>query len=148
MFQDLPLFTQVARLHFSRAHTLLAEAGLHPSQYHLLTLLNASRGLSQHEIAKQLLMKPSTLTIMLRRLERDGMVEKRRDSDDKRIFRIYLSPQGEEALKEGNTKFAQLEEELYRNFSTSDLDALVRLATLMRDNLLNSISKEGQWWQS
>ena len=148
MFQDLPLFTQVARLHFSRAHTLLAEAGLHPSQYHLLTLLNASQGLSQHEIAKQLLMKPSTLTIMLRRLERDGLVEKKRDPNDKRIFRIYLSPNGEEALMKGNNKFAQLEEELYRNFSPSDRETLERLATLMRDNLLNSISKEGQWWQS
>ncbi len=148
MFQDLPLFTQVARLHFSRAHTLLAEAGLHPSQYHLLTLLNASQGLSQHEIAKQLLMKPSTLTIMLRRLERDGMVEKKRDTDDKRVFRIYLSPRGEERLQEGNRKFAQLEEELYRNFSTSDRDLLERLATLMRDNLLNSLSKEGPWCQS
>ncbi|NLA92594.1 MAG: MarR family transcriptional regulator [Spirochaetales bacterium] len=148
MFQDLPLFTQVARLHFSRAHTLLAEAGLHPSQYHLLTLLNASQGLSQHEIAKQLLMKPSTLTIMLRRLERDGMVEKKRDTEDKRVFRIYLSPSGEERLQEGNRKFAQLEEELYRNFSPSDRDLLERLATLMRDNLLNSLSKEGPWCQS
>ena len=148
MFQDLPLFTQVARLHFSRAHTLLAEAGLHPSQYHLLTLLNASQGLSQHEIAKQLLMKPSTLTIMLRRLERDGMVEIKRESEDKRVFRIYLSPRGEERLHEGNRKFAQLEEELYRNFSPSDRDLLERLATLMRDNLLNSLSKEGPWCQS
>lgn len=92
MLDNLPILAQVTRLHFSRAHSLLAEVGIHPGQYRLLKLLHTSQGLSQHEIARKLIIKPSTLTIMLKRLERDGLITKERDSNDKRIFRIYLSP--------------------------------------------------------
>lgn len=148
MLDNLPILAQVTRLHFSRAHSLLAEVGIHPGQYRLLELLHNSQGLSQHEIARKLIIKPSTLTIMLRRLERDGLVTKERDPNDKRIFRIYLSPQGEATLAEGSKKFALLEEELYQGFSTSDHETFEKLATLMRDNLLSSLNKEGQWCQS
>jgi DNA-binding MarR family transcriptional regulator len=148
LFNNLPLLAQVTSLHFLRAHALLSEVGIHPGQYPLLELLHSSQGMSQHEIARKLIIKPSTLTVMLKRLERDGMVDKQRDPNDKRIFRIYLSPLGEEVLADGNRQFMRLEEELYQGFSSSDHETFKNLVTLMRNNLLTSLDKEGQWCPS
>ena len=144
MFNNLPLLAQVTRLHFLRAHALLSEVGIHPGQYPLLELLHSSQGMSQHEIARKLIIKPSTLTVMLKRLERDGMVDKQRDPNDKRIFRNSPSAKRSSPMEIDNYA---IEEELYQGFQAPTTKHL-KMVTLMRNNLLTSLDKEGQWCPS
>ena len=68
---------------------LLSEHGLHPGQDALLMLLWETPGLRQADLARRLAVEPPTVTRMVRRLERSGLVERRRDPDDARALRIH-----------------------------------------------------------
>ena len=89
MAESLLAFSRALR---SRHAALLAPHGLHPGQDALLMLLWQSPGLRQADLAVRLGVEPPTITRMVRRLERGGLVERRRDPDDARVMRIYSTP--------------------------------------------------------
>ncbi|MFA5468526.1 MAG: MarR family transcriptional regulator [Sphaerochaetaceae bacterium] len=132
----IPLLTQIARLRFTRAHSVLASMGLHPSQYSLLLHLSGTSGINQRELARQLFIKPATLTAALRRLEKGGLIEKQLDSSDKRVFRIAISALGKEKLAIANQKIALLEAQIFQDFSPQERTNFEQLARRIRDNLL------------
>ncbi len=141
---SIPLLAQITRLRFARAHALLAASGLHPSQFHLLTLLESSGGLSQTEIASHLMIKPSTLTVMIRRLMNSGFVDKIKDPHDGRILRVYITPKGSQVLKGANQKFSQIEEETFAGFTPEEKAKFESLGLQIRDNLLKALGGEDQ----
>ncbi len=146
---SIPLLAQITRLRFARAHALLAASGLHPSQFHLLTLLGSSGGLSQTEIASHLLIKPSTLTVMIRRLMKSGLVNKTKDPHDGRILRVYITPQGSQILEGANQKFPLIEEETFAGFTPDEKATFELLGLKIRDNLLKALGGEDlicQWY--
>jgi len=87
-----------AALHgLSRAHRtmlarLLAPHGLHAGQDLLLLAIWETAGLRQSQLADQLGVEPPTITRMLQRLERSGMIERRRDPHDARVVHVHATP--------------------------------------------------------
>jgi MarR family transcriptional regulator for hemolysin len=51
---------------------------------------------SQKELAAHMWIEPATLVAHLDRLERDGVVERRRDPDDRRVIRVVVTPAGKQ----------------------------------------------------
>jgi MarR family transcriptional regulator for hemolysin len=51
---------------------------------------------SQRELADRMYIEAPTLVAHLDRLERDGLVERRRDPDDRRVVRVSITPAGSE----------------------------------------------------
>ena len=51
-------------------------------------------GLRMGEIARRSRLSKQTMTTLVRLAERDGLVERRQDPDDRRATRVYLSPKG------------------------------------------------------
>lgn len=146
---SIPLLAQITRLRFARGHALLSTCELHPGQYHLLLVLGNSEGLSQSEIAAHLLIKPSTLTVMIRRLMKNGLIERTKDPHDGRILRVYITDKGRQVLKEATQKFTQIEEETFAGFSPADKLKFDSLGLKIRDNLLRALGGEGricQWY--
>ena len=41
-------------------------------------------------------VKPATLTVMLQRMEQAGLVERRNDTQDQRVQRVYITELGKE----------------------------------------------------
>lgn len=80
---------QVARAQRTRLAELLAPHGLHPGQDALLVLLCAEPGLRQAELARRLAVEPPTVTRMVQRLEKAGVVERRPDPHDGRLARVH-----------------------------------------------------------
>ncbi len=81
-------FAQLARSHRKLADSLLSEIGLHVGQEMLLNALWEGESLSQSELAERLGIKPATLTVSLRPLEKAGYVNRQRDPDDQRVIRV------------------------------------------------------------
>lgn len=74
-------------------HTaLLAEQGLHPGQDLLFMALWDEPGLRLSELADRLVVERPTVTRMVARLERSGLVERRADPDDGRASLLYPTP--------------------------------------------------------
>ena len=78
---------------------LLDPLGLTYPQYLVMAVLWEKDDRPVGEISEKLLLESSTLTPLLKRLETAGLVRRVRDSDDERVVRIRLTPQGA-ALKQ------------------------------------------------
>jgi DNA-binding MarR family transcriptional regulator len=107
---NIPLLTQITRLRFLRGHSLLSSLKLHPAQFHLLAMLHHDEGMSQAEIAGKLMVKPSTLTVMVRRMMKNGLVERKQDVLDGRVQRVYCTEKGVRLLLQAQQLFAQIEQ--------------------------------------
>lgn len=86
------LIHHAARARRARLAALLAPHGLHPGQEGILLLLWGHPGLRQAELARRLGVEAPTVTRMLQRLERSGLVERRRDPHDARLVRVHATP--------------------------------------------------------
>ncbi|MGA7156248.1 MAG: MarR family transcriptional regulator, partial [Acidobacteriaceae bacterium] len=71
---------------------------LTPADAGILRLLRVAAGLSQQELAGRLRIHPSRLVAMLDRLEKSGLVERRANAEDRRLYSLHLAKGGEEAL--------------------------------------------------
>ena len=135
------LFFQIIRLHYQRNQMLLDRVGMYPGQPPLLIALSWHDGQSQKELATKLHIKAATLTVMLRRMEKGGIIERRQDADDQRVSRVYLTDKGKEVCFEMQKVMRTLREETFQHFSQVDREELQRLFTQMRDNLAEATGK-------
>ena len=74
---------------------LLEPLGLTYPQYLVMLVLWEERSASVKALGQRLALDSGTLTPLLKRLEKRGLVTRRRDSDDERIVRIDLTPDGQ-----------------------------------------------------
>ena len=124
-----PALHALARTHRARLATLLAPHGIHAGQDVLLLALWMEPGLSQAALASRLGVEPPTITRMLQRLERSGLVERRIDPHDARVLRVHPTPRSR--LLEGTVRraWAQLEDILVAELGE---EAAARLRELAR----------------
>lgn len=74
--------------------------GLTIPQQHILWLVYFDEGCSISDLSKRGLWHMSTLTDLLNRMEKEGYIHKVKDADDKRTYRVYLTPKGKEKREE------------------------------------------------
>jgi DNA-binding MarR family transcriptional regulator len=72
---------------------------LTPPDAGLLRLLRVAAGLSQQELAAKLQIHPSRLVAILDNLEKRGLVERRANPDDRRLYSLHLTKDGGELLE-------------------------------------------------
>lgn len=136
------LIHDVMRLHHYRTHMFLNTIGLYPSQPQLIMVLTNNDGQSQKEIAKMLHMKSSTLTIMIKRMEKVNLVIRKQDLNDKRISRVYLTDHGKELKNKIVDLQSNIAQESFESFTTSEKDNLFLLLTKIKDNLANKVDNK------
>ncbi|MEN3203800.1 MAG: MarR family transcriptional regulator [Atribacterota bacterium] len=137
------LFLQILRYHFIRYHHLLGRIGLHRGQPLVLALLWEKDGRTQGEIAKTLRLRPATVTIVLRRMEKAGLLERKNDPEDLRVIRVCLTQRGKDLEKDVQAIHAILEEECFAHFTPQEKAILREFFIRMRDNL-KRVTGEGE----
>ncbi len=65
-------------------------------QNRTLALLSKNEGMKQAELARFARVRPSSISEVVDRLERHGLIKRRRDNSDHRVFRLYLTEKGRE----------------------------------------------------
>lgn len=128
-------FLNVARMHYHRTHILLSEIGIYQGQPPLLFTLEHKDGLSQREIADILKIAPSTINVMLKRMEKSGILIRKKDLDDQRISRVYLTDKGRVICKKAKEAIKSLSEECFEGFSDDEKETLKLLLKKMGNNL-------------
>ena len=78
----------------------LAPLGLEPRQFGMLTRLAANEGTSQQAIGELIGLNPTRMVFLVDELEKQGLVERRRNLDDRRSYALYLTDQGRAKLSE------------------------------------------------
>lgn len=76
--------------------------GISPAGLTVLRMLAAKNGLKSSEVASRGWSTPGTVTSVVDTLVRDGYVERRRDDDDRRVVRLYVTAKGREKVAEAS----------------------------------------------
>lgn len=94
VYLGLRLTAQRAREPWARH--LKAEAGLSTTQYNLLRILRGAHpeGLTCSEVAERMINRDPDVTRLVDRLEKRELVSRERDTGDRRVVKIYISPAG------------------------------------------------------
>ncbi len=111
------LLHDVARLLRVDADKRARAHGMTRAQWGILIWLDRQPGLSQKELAEILEVEPISVARLIDRLEARGMVERRPDPKDRRIWRLHLCSTAHGVLGEIDHQREQM-----RAFVTSGLD--------------------------
>ncbi|MFA3930643.1 MarR family winged helix-turn-helix transcriptional regulator [Clostridioides difficile] len=87
------------------------------------------------ELADKRKVKASTTTVMIKRMEKAGLVERKQDEKDQRVSRIFLTDKGLEICNKVEEFNKELEREFFLGFSEEEKIVLRRLLMQVRDNL-------------
>ena len=129
------LLAQVSRLHHYRAHALLEKLGLYRGQPPVLFSLWEQDGLTHGELAQRLQITPATITRMIQRMEKAGFVQRKPDSGDQSISRVFLTDSGRAIRTQLQAIWDQMEVESFSGFSPDELLVVRRVLLQIRDNL-------------
>ena len=100
------LISVAARLFARTLQTRLISHGVSAGQWPLLLYLWEQDGLSQKQLSRRVQIEEPTTTRTLDRMERDGLVFRKRDDKDRRRINVFLTRYGQD-LREELLPFAQ-----------------------------------------
>jgi len=135
------LLAQIGHLQRGYAHRGMESMGLYRGQPPLLHLLWNHEGLTQTELANEMRVQPATVSKMVQRMERSGFVERRRDPNDERVSRVYLTDRGRAVKGQVEAWFRDAENAYLEGLSAEDLTTLRRLLCHIRDRLVSVSSQ-------
>ena len=129
------LMVKVARAHRGLVGDALSDLNLHIGQERLLMELWNEDGLTQTQLAERLCIEPPTLTKMLNRLTKTQLLEKRKDSRDGRISRIFLTSKGYSLQQPVTEIWTSIEETILAELSLEERLLFHRLLMQIYHNL-------------
>ena len=128
------LINKIKVITFKKNYNNLSKINLYPGQHILLDTIYKNNGLSQRDLSKMTLKTPATITKMIKRMEKEGLIKIIADESDKRITRLELTDLGMEKIY----KIKELENKLADN---KDLE-LSRKEKLEQINNITKILKK------
>ena len=97
---------------------------LKPAQLDVLMNLYRHPGMSQHDLARKLLVGRSNITMLLPQLEQRNLLRREGDCKDKRILRLTLTEDGESLLMKALKVHMALIEKAMSQSSPDECDML------------------------
>ena len=98
-----------------------------PAQAGILFLLKKINEQSMTELSQFLSIDNSTITGLVDRLEKPGFVSRNASTSDRRMFRIFITPQGIEESNKAKTIIKRVNEEIKSGFSREDIEIFKRI---------------------
>ncbi|WP_028551294.1 MarR family winged helix-turn-helix transcriptional regulator [Paenibacillus sp. UNC451MF] len=129
------LMKHVLKLHRQSIDKLIQEYEVYPGQPPLLLRLAEQDGQIQKELASRIHVQPATLTVMITRMEKVGLVERRTDPDDQRVSRVYLTDKGRFATEKVKGALHVIEDKCFEHFSLEEKLLFRRLLLQMHTDL-------------
>lgn len=105
------------------------------AQGKLLYVLWEEDGISAAELAKRAGLAPTTLTTMLDRMERAGLVRRIPHETDRRRVRLCLTDRAKALRSESAAQSDRMTEIYYRGFTEDEVDAFERYLERVLQNL-------------
>ncbi len=107
------------------------------TQWRTLKLLERHEGINQGKLAELLDVEPITLCRMVDRLEEAGFVERRRDPEDRRAWRIYLTDRARPVLDDLHVVASEMIEAMLHGLGVAQRETLLETLETVRSNLLH-----------
>lgn len=132
---DVRLLAQFSQVLRTAIDTSVDQVGMHRGQAMLLCQVAKQDGMTQSELAQALSVQGATITNLLKRMEDAGLVVRRRDDEDNRLVRVYITEEGcqrEEAITE---QFEQLIKQMFAGMCSEEYESFRRTIGQLMTNL-------------
>lgn len=118
---------QHVKAHRSAFSRDLLELNIHVGQEQVLIQLWAEDGLTQTQLAERVNSTPPTLSKMLQRMEREGLVRREREDRRGRAARVFLTKLGREMQAPVEQAWMRAEDQLIGSLTGAERRSLVAL---------------------
>jgi MarR family transcriptional regulator, organic hydroperoxide resistance regulator len=120
----------------------IAQRGIQPPEAFALTLLRHHDGVSQRELAAVLHLSPPRVSMILGSLEKSGAVVRRPDETDRRLTRVYVTPEGRRRENEHRAVLGDYVNRTIGTLCEDDRRELARLLTELADRTMDVLREE------
>lgn len=128
------LASQLAKA-FSRSLQSRAVAlGFSPGQFPILLELWSEDGLTQKQLLDRVGIEQATMANTLSRMERDGLVERRRHPTDRRAQLVYLTEKARTIEPEAVAAARAADDALFKDFRRFERELMLEYMRLLVDN--------------
>ena len=131
----LIVLSDVARHMRTYSDQVARKHGMTRAQWIILSRLERQPNLSQSELSVLAEVTPITVARLVDRLEAQGLVERCSDPDDRRIWRLRLTPAAEPVLAEIKQFRARLYRVMTEGIDAAELDAMASALLQMKENV-------------
>ena len=111
--------------------------GLTRSQWWVLTMLYAKEGVTQSELADFMDLEKPTLGRLLDRMQEKHWIERRPDSLDRRVNRLYLTEKVQELMRALRKTAADVRKDALGDLSQVDRENFIDTLIKIKNNLSN-----------
>src|SRR4028119_2478902 len=107
----------------------LRATGITPVQYLLMRSLRqaGANGMASNKIVRNMTTHDPDLTRLLDKLEERAIIERRRDREDRRIYRVKLTRQGARVLRELTIRTRDLHRQQFSRVNKRSISTLMAL---------------------
>lgn len=126
----------IKHIHLRSYHTL-NDMQIYPGQPKLIMLIKENEGITQKELAEKNFVTPATITGMLGKLEAKKYVYRVPDEVDKRIMRVYLTPEGTEFAKHAKIFISSMISQIFDGVTDDELNTLLTITQKLKSNIRN-----------
>jgi DNA-binding MarR family transcriptional regulator len=136
-------FMRAMHAHRQLMSRKMSAHGIPPAQMFCLREVAHNPGITQRDLAEKLNVSRPTLTVMLHKMEKSGLIDRRADEADQRFTRIHLASDGVSLHDEMHEVVTEVVAEMVGPLSEPDRIELARLLGLLGDNM-NAASETTQ----
>jgi DNA-binding MarR family transcriptional regulator len=129
------VFIQTCKAHRSRTAELLERVDVHVGQELILVELWQADGMTITQLAERLEVQPPTVSRMVRRMERTGLVERRASADDQRVAIVHATDKGRSVRQAIEEAWATMEAEMTAGMTGAETAAFHAMLARVRVNL-------------
>ena len=129
------LLGMICRAQRGKMNEALTAIGLYAGQEMFLWHLWRQDGLTQSQMVERMCVQPPTVSKMLDRMEKAGLVERRPDAEDSRISRVYLTEPGHRSQLAVRDIWTNVEQRITEGLNVEERIVLRRLLLQVHENL-------------
>lgn len=140
------LCNEISRLFRFRIRQTEGQEGVmsQPGAHLVMSVLAIHDGINQREVVRLTHLRPPTVSVILRKMEAEGLAECRSDPSDQRAKLVYLSETGRARDQEHIAQIRALDAVALEGVSAEEIDVLMKILPRIRDNLLQEEKGEGE----
>lgn len=122
---------------------MLEPVGLTLSAWYPLAVLRVEDGMSQRELGTRLNLKDAAIGKAIDALERAGLVERRKDRDDRRKALVCLTEEGKKVSRKVARMRKEFQSIVVTGFAEDEIEAFRNLLGRAYDNIGKFIAERG-----
>ncbi len=140
--ETIEFHIRTTSLALSRMYNSIASKyGITQTIGYLLTYVE-KEGTPSSSLAQQLGMKNSSLTRLLKKMEKDGCIKRITDKKDKRVIRIFLTEKGVQRRRIAKKTVLDFNEKILHYVSEQEIHNFFKVLDVIKNQINNEIKEQ------